>query len=333
MQKKIIFRADGSSEVGLGHMFRMFALVEMYREKFDFVFVTKENSTLDVIPTNYKTLLVPQEIDYQEEPVWLAKNFSSKEYIVIADGYEFTSSYQKKIKEQGFFLMYIDDLTLELMYADIVVNHAIHVQPKDYKAQSYTKFALGSDYAMLRPKFLQAAQQRRKIKKIDSAFVCFGGGDIFDYSFKVTQALLQTNYFQKIHIVLGGAYSHKNIFVLAEQNQKTFLYQNLDETELYNLMRECDYAIVPASTILYEVCCVKMPVISGYYVDNQKEIYHAMVKNGLVCGMGNIENFTANEFQDFFVKNIFAIDAKVMMQKQKKFLDGKSKDRFLELLG
>lgn len=89
MQKIIIFRADGNSEVGLGHMFRMFALVEMYREEFDFVFATKENSTLDVIPTNYKTLLVPQEIDYQEEPVWLAKNFSSKEYIVIADGYEF----------------------------------------------------------------------------------------------------------------------------------------------------------------------------------------------------------------------------------------------------
>ena len=36
MTKKIIFRADGNATTGLGHLYRLFALVEMYKNDYDF---------------------------------------------------------------------------------------------------------------------------------------------------------------------------------------------------------------------------------------------------------------------------------------------------------
>lgn len=32
---KIIFRADGNSNIGLGHLFRLFALVEIYKDVYE----------------------------------------------------------------------------------------------------------------------------------------------------------------------------------------------------------------------------------------------------------------------------------------------------------
>ena len=198
MKKKILFRADGNSQTGLGHLYRLFALVEMYKDSFDFIFVTKATSTLEVIPKNYSLELIPDEISIDDEPKWLSNVFSPSEYIIIADGYQFVSSYQKSLKSLDYFLMYIDDLTTEYMYADIVVNHSPSVVSSDFKSENYTQFALGMNYAILRPLFLDAASKTRKIDKIDTAFICFGGSDQLNLSLLATQALLENITFKKI---------------------------------------------------------------------------------------------------------------------------------------
>ena len=86
----------------------MFALVEIYKEQFDFVFLTKETSILNIIPSDYVLKTIPEEINIEDEPLWINKNFSHKEYIIISDGYQFISSYQKKLKKLGYFLVYVD---------------------------------------------------------------------------------------------------------------------------------------------------------------------------------------------------------------------------------
>ena len=126
MTKKIIFRADGNATTGLGHLYRLFALVEMYKKDYDFVFITKKTSILNIIPSAYKTKLIPESISIEQEPGWLVSLFNYNEYIIIADGYQFISTYQRQIKEKGFKLIYIDALAKEQMFADVVINHSPH---------------------------------------------------------------------------------------------------------------------------------------------------------------------------------------------------------------
>ena len=331
MTQKIIFRADGNAKTGLGHLYRLFSLVEMVKDSIEFVFLTKETSTHSVFPIEYNIRNIPVEIDIIEEPEWIASIFSSTENTIILDGYHFTSLYQKKIKQLGFKLIYIDDLMKEHMYADVVVNHSAFVQKTDYKAESYTKFALGTEYAILRPSFLEAIKKKKIIEKIDSVFVCFGGADFGDLSLKATKAMLNLCQIKEINVVLGGAYNHSSIYDLANKNDKIKIYKNLKEKELVQVMQQCNFAIVPASTILYEICTVKMPVLAGFYVENQKNIYQACLEKEVIYEGGNFENYSVEIFEQKTLEILNFNDYEEKIYKQSLFFDSKIRNRYMNL--
>jgi UDP-2,4-diacetamido-2,4,6-trideoxy-beta-L-altropyranose hydrolase len=297
MAKKILFRADGSSGAGLGHLYRLFSLVETVKDTLEFVFVTHETSTASIIPKKYNIIFIPKEISTVDEPEWLVTNFSPLEYIIIADGYQFTSVYQKQIKQKGYGLIYIDDLAKEHMFADVVINHSPYVQEQHYQKEGYTRLALGTEYALLRPLFLKAAKKNRGVNTLDSAFVCFGGSDPYNLTLKAVEALLQFHNFKNIHVVLGGAYRYNEVFKLKDKFPgKVYLHQNLSEKKLLEVMQECHFAIAPASTILYELCCVQMPIFSGFYVDNQELIYKGFLNHNAIYKGGNMRDYQVLDF-------------------------------------
>ena len=300
MRYTIICRADGNSETGLGHLYRMFALCEMFKQHFHVVFVTKKQTTLKVIPEAYRLTLIPEHLSLLDEAQWLSTKFDTNSTLIIADGYQFTSAYQKQIKNQGFRLAYVDDIASERMFADIIINHGPHISPKDYTVTKPTLFALGTKYAILRPDFLHWAKESRSVSSPDTAFVCFGGADPYDLSYKAAQALLQFSVLKTLHVVLGGAYKHNAIQELSASNSRLKLHHNLSAEALAAVMQESSMAIAPCSTILYELCCIKMPIISGYYVDNQKLIYKGLKETGAIYPVGDMSGFTTTGSLKFF---------------------------------
>ena len=329
MQKEILFRADGNSEIGLGHLYRLFSLIEMLKEHFQFTFVSSENSTVNIIPNSYQLKIIPSQITIKEEPEWISKEFDKNNTLLIADGYQFNSSYQRKIKEKGFIFVYIDDLASEHMFADLIINHSPNITSQIYSTESYTKFALGTKYALLRPTFLDLIAKENTAQKIDKAFVCFGGADPYNLTLKATKALLKTPQVKKIDIVLGGAYSHKEIYTLTQKNIK--IYQNISEEELMKTMVTSNFAIAPASTILYELCCVKIPVLSGYYVNNQKKIYNGFANKKAIFKMGNLKDFSITSFEDHLLQ-FLKIDFQELINCQKKIFDQNIKNRICKLI-
>ena len=65
MKNRIICRADGNANTGLGHLYRMFALYEMYKGAYEMVFVTKADSSAQVIPSTYNVKIIPNEINLE----------------------------------------------------------------------------------------------------------------------------------------------------------------------------------------------------------------------------------------------------------------------------
>lgn len=332
MTKTILCRADGNSKVGLGHLYRMLAIAEFYKDSYELVFLTKECSTSEVIPKDFSLSFIPKGISILEEPQWISNNFSSSDYIIIADGYQFTTNFQKEIKKHGFTLIYIDDLAEQKMYADVVVNHSPYSMLEHYNAEKYTQFAIGVSYSMLRPLFNEAAKTERIITNIDSAFVCFGGADQYDLSLKATKALINIEKFNNIEVVLGAAYRGEEIFKLEKNNNKLTLHKNLDESRLYSLMSSCNFAVVPSSTILYEICSVKMPVLSGYYVDNQKYIYNGLLNKNVFFKGEDFSKYKVLDFENK-IKSILTINKlDVYTKNQQNLFQGNSKINFLGLL-
>ena len=330
--QKIIIRVDGNSSIGLGHIYRGIALAEMLKEDFEVQFILKSSSTLTPVKeTGFDYLILMENVSTQDEPQWFHENIP-KESIIILDGYEFNSAYQKAIKNFGFKLVYIDDLVKEHMYADLVINHSPGIKPEDYSAEPYTRFALGLKYAILRPAFLEAAKQKRVIDKIDTAFVCFGGSDIYDLTLKAAKALLQIDQIKKINVVVGAAYRHKEIYTLQEKHAYVNIFKNLSEKEMLGVMKESNVAVVPSSSILYEVLAVKMPVVSGHYIDNQQQIFSGFKKLGVFEGVRDFKENTKDQLVKTLSKVIQKNNLKKYINKQEQVIDNKIKMRYSVLI-
>lgn len=333
MTKKIIFRADGNSTTGLGHLYRLFSLVEMIKETINFVFLTRENSSVSVIPDGYTIKTIPIFVTIDEEPDWIASQYSPLDNNIIADGYHFDSAYQKRIKEIGYKLIYIDDLATEHMYADIVINHSPYISSNHFKKEPYTTLALGTAYTLLRPLFLEEAKTKRKIENIDSAFVCFGGADPFNLTIKAVKALLRFSKFKQIHVVLGGAYSSQDIFdVEQEYSDRITIHQNLSENQLIKVMRHSHFAIAPASTILYELCCVKMLILSGFYMNNQELIYKGFLKQEVIYDGGNMKHYQISDFSEKIEQLLADQTVERQIAAQHKLFDANIAERHLNLI-
>lgn len=328
MNRKILFRADGNSETGLGHLYRLFGLVEIIKDTYDFVFLTNETSTDSVIPELYNKQLIPKNIKIEEEPKWLVANFPPEEYIVVADGYQFAHSYQKDLKLKGYLLIYIDDLAKEHMFADEVINHSFYARESHYQKEAFTNLHLGSKYALLRPLFLKQAEQYRLIKTINNVFVCFGGADPFNLSFKAVQALLKISSIKEINVVLGGAYRHLDIFDLEKiYPNRIKIFRNLSEEQLLKGMLNCDFAIAPASTILYELCCTKIPILGGYYVENQKLFYEGLIGKNIIFEGGDFSKYYVSDFEDKIKMVLESSKIGEYLKKQQKLFDGNIRNR------
>lgn len=331
--RKIICRADGNSKTGLGHLYRMIAITNFLNHQFDVSFLTKEDSEFAVIPESIKIVKLPSSISVKQEPNWLCDNFEPENTIIIFDGYDFGSEYQKELNLFGFKTILIDDLANHHVYADVVVNHATGINPQKYSADFRTELALGTKYSMLRPLFCEAAKNKRDISGTENRiFVCFGGSDTLNLTLKATIAALKINSIDGVLAVVGQSYTHKEIFELEKASPKLKVYKNLNEKELIKAMQTCQLAFSSASTIVYELSCVKMPILSGYYVDNQKELYAGLAQAEAIVPCGNISEFTIRDFEQKIREVISSSDREKYLERQIRLFDGLSPRRFRALI-
>jgi RimJ/RimL family protein N-acetyltransferase len=135
-------------------------------------------------------------------------------------------------------------------------------------------------------------------------------------------------------VVLGAAYSDEEIFELKRKfPERLYLHKNLAENELVNLMLSCNFAIAPTSTICYELCCIKIPILGGYFVENQKDIYEELANHKVIIEGGDFTNYETSDFY-FRIKTILAQQEgfRPFITKQKELFDGKSNVRILGLI-
>lgn len=318
MKPELYIRTDGNEHIGLGHLIRCSALGHMLKDDFNITFFCKS------IPESLKKEF--EQYDFKVSRITREKDFLvsiSDDKVVVLDGYNFNTEYQKRIKTKGCKLVCIDDLHNQEFVADLIINHTPGITPKDYNAQPYTSFALGLDYVLLRPSFLKQARRQKRIENIKTLLISFGGADPKSLTKETLRVAIDYNTFRKIIVVMGASFKGDHEFMMLLKKDDRIDYRHeLDEQEMSNAMGEADLAILPASGVLYEALAAGCYVISGHYTSNQNLFYENLKKMGLFYDAGN--------FDELLLKN--AIENAFRMQFAKKVVvDGKSKTRILKL--
>ncbi|GAB5552443.1 MAG: UDP-2,4-diacetamido-2,4,6-trideoxy-beta-L-altropyranose hydrolase [Saprospiraceae bacterium] len=333
-KSKVYFRADGNSQMGLGHVIRSLALAEMLAPLFECHFIIRNplaSIKAQILNTCHSIIELPETNDHLSEAQTLVHRFQPFD-IVVLDGYYFRTEYQRIIKESGCKLVCIDDIYAYHFVADVVVNHAPSLDPKVYSIAPYTQLCLGVDYSLLRKPFLEAAKTKRAPKKIETLFICFGGSDFNNCTSKILLEIIKDPLaIKKVEVVLGSANPHifqvKRLAQLASHFQVN-IHQNLSANQMVNLLEHSDLAIVPSSGILYEAICIQLPIISGYYVDNQIKVYEGFKALDIIIGVDNInqhENFS------FAIQKAMESNFQETYDKQHALQHGQSTQNFLKL--
>ena len=319
-RKSVFFRVDGSAQIGLGHVVRCIALADMLKGDFVIRFFCKEipeQLIKEITGSGFLFSLINDEADF-----FISIN---EKNIVVLDSYKFDIDYHKKIKSYGCKLVCIDDLHDKEFAANLIINHAPGIQPSDYKAQSYTQYALGLDYVILRPVFLIKSAIATGNREIKTVFVCFGGSDPKNITQVVANVLKIDKRFEKIIIVTGSVYENTETLRLSIQSDARFtIYHAVSASEMCDLITQSELAIVPSSGILQEVISLNVKVISGMYVENQKFIFENYKQ---VEAFESAEDFHPDKIRSAINRSF----EKKMCVNAKRLIDGRSGERLLKI--
>lgn len=323
-KRKLVLRADGSSQIGMGHIMRCLAINEMLNELFEtkFCVYAPDNALINTLNS--------YNIIYNVLASQLDTEFAKDADAVIIDGYWFSNSYIKNLKLSTKIIQ-IDDLVSVEYFSDIVINHAVGANYSGAKVLPNTLILTGNQYALLRKVFFARRQIVTGRDAPEIITIAMGGADPVNNTLRVLRALWNVAKRPRIKIVLGQAYSSTNemmAWLRQNQNENAELLRGLSAPEMLKLYTVTDLLICPASTTVYEAAAVGVPTICFKTADNQENMYKGLLTSNCVEGLGDIDllNDTLLErLLEDAIKNYGSIVKK--SHKQSELIDGNSPER------
>lgn len=313
-RQRILFRADGNTQMGLGHIIRSSALAAMLRDTYHCVLIT----ACDLPDILHQMQSVFHEVIpvLGNDPLDLADHASPSDLLVL-DGYAFDESFQRVLAGKKIDFFCIDDIHAYPFLAKAIINHSGGLSINDYKALPDTQFYLGPRYALLRPCFLDAARSRRKNPDNRDCFLCFGGADPGNRTLSVLRdrQLMERLSFDHIHVVVGSAYRFtEELKEFARGKDHITLHRSLAPEDMVRVMQQCAFAICSPSTVVYEYMSAGGVVYLDQIADNQKDVIRYMVDEGLAFRLSDAGLIAVGSMQD-------------SMDRQARYFDGGSGER------
>ena len=277
MKQKIFFRADASGGIGYGHFIRSLALADMLKEDFSCTFFT-------VHPTDYQVGELEKVCEYvvlsEETKFDDFLTYLSGDEIVVLDNYFYTTDYQTRIREKGCRLVCIDDPHGIQYNCDVLISHGF-VFPTDFDVLPSTIIKTGIEWALLRSPFLKKAN--RNCNRENTIVVNFGGSDPYNVTERIVSQLLGLQLPYKIQVILGD-----RVFLSEKCREGVEILHNLTAEQMAKLFETSALGLFSASTVCIEGLSRGLPMIVGYYVDNQEKGYQRMTEQNVISPIGDL---------------------------------------------
>jgi UDP-2,4-diacetamido-2,4,6-trideoxy-beta-L-altropyranose hydrolase len=290
MTQTLLIRADASTEMGSGHAMRCLAISQAWKDRGGkTIFISRCESEairqrlitegMDFIPLEKSH---PDASDLEctigtlDE---ISRQHLGNETWLIVDGYHFDASYQKRIKEGGHKLLWIDDYGhADHYWADIVLNHNTTAKDTFYQSREpYTRLLLGSKYVLLRKEFWPWKGWRREIAPVaKKILVTMGGADPENATLKVVRP----------------SYPHYEALQNAAQATSLNIEILKDVKDMSELMVWADIAIAAGGGTCWELAFMGLPSLLFILADNQLDVASQLSKDRIAITIGYHEKIT-----------------------------------------
>lgn len=281
----ILFRVDSSSTIGTGHIMRDLVLAQQYAKKGDhIIFATQDldgNINHKIIEAGYKLIILKS--NNIEELDKLIKKL--KIDMLVIDHYGINWKYEKQLSIQNLTLKILSfDDTYEKHHCDILLNHNISANEKEYKSlvPKDCELRCGAQYTLLRDEFIKEKKKLKNKKQFTihnspfTIFLAMGGADHSNINIKILKVLKKFDNI-KVNLVTTTANQHLKELKKYSKN-KPWIKLHINSNKIAKLMAKSDLAIVTPSVTVNEVYFMKLPFIAIKTAKNQIDIYEYLKK-------------------------------------------------------
>jgi spore coat polysaccharide biosynthesis predicted glycosyltransferase SpsG len=289
----ILFRCDGSPEIGLGHVVRCLGLADelsiAYGWSVTFA-MRKSELGISMVRKSYPVLTPHVDNSRFEYGNWLydVLKFTNAKVLVldVRDGLEPRAL--EKIKTRNILVVDIDDPENKRLKADLVFYPPVP-QVKEMSWKSFSgKLFSGWDWVILRKDFfLHEKRASEKKHKVPNVLVTMGGSDPKLMTFKVLKALNKIkNKVFAVTVIIGGGFQEKED-LFKRINSCVFpveVFVNVGN--MARLMKTADLAVCAFGVTAYELAATGVPAIHLCLSKDHVKSSESFARAGIAIGMG-----------------------------------------------
>ncbi len=279
-----ILRADGSRQIGFGHLIRSLTLLtEFHRRGWRIFLATRTGNSNEILNSNpirelarnAEIIPLPGNSELTQAKLMGALGGSIADLLIV-DHYSLDGVFEAGFIDAAACRLVIDDLADRPHDCEFLVDSAPSRVVVDYRGLTNPKcrLLLGNEYSILRPEF--AASRRRSIarhrKKIDRILVAPGATDASQIAIPILQALskIRSDGHSFAVTVILSSVSKSCAAVrefLAEEPQNWKLL--VDRYDVAEILSKTDLAIGTMGSASWERACLGIPSIAVVVADNQ----------------------------------------------------------------
>lgn len=260
--KKILFRLDSGTRMGLGHLMRSKALADAFNsETIQCHFAIQE--------IHSPNALEPYTVHYLENEQHFLSLLKTGTYqAVIIDHYDYTSEMFSRVKSLAEILVILDDeCNRGDLYADVIINSVgLAAQLPYQKYAPQADLLLGLHYVLLRNEFVHGHLMPYTDRK--NILITFGGSDMKELTLPVLKKLLNTELMKQPIIVVTGASCPRVEEIDALCRQYSIEHRH-NETQMEKLFSQAKMAISAAGSTVFELARCGVPAVFSVIAENQ----------------------------------------------------------------
>ena len=299
----ILFRCDGSVEIGMGHVVRCLALADHLKENNDCnIHFAMRQSELGInkVEESYQ-VIQSDEKDFNYS-AWLTDCIEkTKAEIMIMDMRDGLSRGElKQIKKKtGIKVVTIDDPEDKRLESDMAFYPPVPQLEKTNWDGLNGKLCAGWEYVILRKEFSRSYPRLKN--PIPNILVSMGGTDEKNMTRFVIEALSLIEARLRVSIILGQGYQYKNelLDVLAEAEYDYFIYN--DTPNIAEIMSQSDLGIISFGVSAYELAALNIPAIYLCLTPDHEESSNLFVNEGIGVSMGQYTELRKQDLKEAII--------------------------------
>jgi spore coat polysaccharide biosynthesis predicted glycosyltransferase SpsG len=313
----IIFRCDGNSEIGMGHIVGCIRFAKLIKKKLSVnsIFLIKEDNKISKFLSSNGFLYssIPHEANVEDqikEILILYKRFSANAIVFNFNADELNLWGDKflTLKNKGIKIIFQDNPMQSYKYGNIVINALPHPEYEEYYPLEHPSCFDGLEYLLLGDDYYPLINKARvappEVKRI---LIAMGGGDNENITSTILKILSDINCKSKVDVVVGAAYRHLDELKKIIDNTKLNIELSINVSNMNERIDMADIGFSSIGLTTYEMAALNLPCfIIAPHALNAKvaEIYekkYSMAKYG-----GLISNISYKQLRNDIESFLFS---------------------------